>query len=213
MTEHSSPSFKEMEQTFRAMKDFVKEKGVTVTLPSQGMPLGEIRFLGGSPTFPLHYISVTKNKANMKASGGETVSMKVLKNFSMSKVAKPPKHPDRVRESKLVSHQETKLFDHLKKNRLYKMTWKVFIYAPKVKLYREPSLRPNLVSNDHLESGRTVMYLGRVVTNEGLFHKVLYGDQVGWVLSDTSFHFQKYTKRKLERMERYGDRGNETQEG
>lgn len=102
-------------------------------------------------------------------------------------------------------------FDHLKKGRLYKFTstWgnrisRNGIYYPPTKglnLLRVPSiLQENRIG--FVQTSQMVIYLDTVRSGHGLFHKIVAGDQVGYIpCNKNDYRLKRITSRMLRRME------------
>lgn len=102
-------------------------------------------------------------------------------------------------------------FDHLKKGRLYKFTStpgrqvsQNGIYYPPTKglnLLRVPSiLQENRIG--FVQTSQMVIYLDTVRSGHGLFHKIVAGDQVGYIpCNKNDYRLKRITSRMLRRME------------
>lgn len=107
-------------------------------------------------------------------------------------------------------------FDHLKKGRVYKFTFRFgnqvswidqtghMGYFPRTKglnLLRVPSmLQENRVG--FVQSNQMVIYLETVRSGHGLFHKIVAGDQVGYIpCNQNDYRLNRITSRMLRRME------------
>jgi hypothetical protein len=119
--------------------------------------------------------------------------------------ANKPKHPNRVKNHPKVKDLEAHLFDHLKKGHLYKLSfdldpWALSTGAGAQYLQKKPFMGAEYRINT-LETGKMVMYLDTVHEGHGTFHKIVYGDQVGFIRHTSSTRFRRITKRMMEREE------------
>lgn len=91
-------------------------------------------------------------------------------------------------------------FDHLKKGRVYKLSISTYQDIHYI-LYKNPELMPKdrIGTVSH---GSIVIYLETIESDSGLFHKLVVGDQVGYVFcNNAGFRLKRITSRMLRRME------------
>jgi hypothetical protein len=93
-----------------------------------------------------------------------------------------------------------KHFKHLKKGKVYKLR-----LAKELSMFDVPIvLRPKPIrSTDRLvcvNFPQMVVYLETVMNEGCIYHKVILGDQVGWILNIFGMHFKKTTARMLRRL-------------
>lgn len=111
----------------------------------------------------------------------------------------PRKHPNRPMKP-VKNRLELGEFDHLKKGRVYKLSLSKNQNIPYI-LYKNPELMPKdrIGTVSH---GSIVIYLETIESDSGLFHKLVVGDQVGYVFcNNAGLRLKRITSRMLRRME------------
>lgn len=125
-----------------------------------------------------------------------------VRNSRMSN--KPPKHPNRVKTQKSQEDIRLNEFRHLKKGHLYKLTHhpeSSFARTSEFALHKTTELGGVIAV---LEANQMVMYLETKSGPYSIWHKIVYGDQVGWILG-ARWRFRSLSKRMLRRMDRGTD--------